>query len=292
MTTTYDHPEYRGLLAAVKAAPADDLPRKVLADWLEENGEQERAEFIRVQVELAKAEREPPPEVRKLAQVVGAFVRPEVVFSARVPPRLRSRSAELLALHGHRWAGGGMLHTPAGVVRIDPEAARADQRPVCEWHRGFLHTVRGPLAALIGGECGRCGGTGVVGGWVGDGIQTPVDYDEHPCPTCDGTGHTPGVLPALVRREPVRVVEVTDAHPLDNAGVNTYFGGHPNPADQWYWIRQTGHTRTGWEIPGEVFDHLARDEFPTPDAARSALSDGLLAWAEAQTSPAPAGSAG
>lgn len=46
------------LLAAVLAAPADDLPRLVVADWLEEHGEPERAEFIRVQCEL---DRTPAP---------------------------------------------------------------------------------------------------------------------------------------------------------------------------------------------------------------------------------------
>ncbi len=39
------HPEYIALLAAVRANPADDLPREVLADWLEEHGETKRAEF-------------------------------------------------------------------------------------------------------------------------------------------------------------------------------------------------------------------------------------------------------
>ena len=38
------------LLNAVAAAPADDLPRLVYADWLDEHGRPERAEFIRLQV--------------------------------------------------------------------------------------------------------------------------------------------------------------------------------------------------------------------------------------------------
>lgn len=38
------------LLAAILADPNDDLPRLVYADWLEENGEPERAEFIRSQI--------------------------------------------------------------------------------------------------------------------------------------------------------------------------------------------------------------------------------------------------
>ena len=49
-----DHPDYRGFLAAIRATPADDLPRLALADWLDERGEHARAEFIRVQCELAR----------------------------------------------------------------------------------------------------------------------------------------------------------------------------------------------------------------------------------------------
>jgi uncharacterized protein (TIGR02996 family) len=38
-------------IAAIAANPADDLPRLVFADWLDENGEPERAAFIRAQVQ-------------------------------------------------------------------------------------------------------------------------------------------------------------------------------------------------------------------------------------------------
>ena len=44
----------RALLAAVLAAPDDDTPRLVYADWLTEQGDGERAEFVRVQCELAR----------------------------------------------------------------------------------------------------------------------------------------------------------------------------------------------------------------------------------------------
>jgi len=43
--------EEAALLKAVCRAPADDLPRLVYADWLEEHDRAERAEFIRLQVE-------------------------------------------------------------------------------------------------------------------------------------------------------------------------------------------------------------------------------------------------
>jgi uncharacterized protein (TIGR02996 family) len=43
-----------GLLRAILADPADDLPRLAYADWLEEQGESDRAEFVRVQYELTQ----------------------------------------------------------------------------------------------------------------------------------------------------------------------------------------------------------------------------------------------
>ena len=54
MTTAADG---LGLLDAILADPADDAPRLVYADWLDENGQAERAEFIRLQVALAAHER-------------------------------------------------------------------------------------------------------------------------------------------------------------------------------------------------------------------------------------------
>lgn len=42
------------LVAAICAEPGEDTPRLAYADWLEENGEGDRAEFVRVQVEKAK----------------------------------------------------------------------------------------------------------------------------------------------------------------------------------------------------------------------------------------------
>ena len=49
MTTDLD-----GLLAGILASPDDDLPRLMYADALDEAGEHSRAEFIRVQVEIAR----------------------------------------------------------------------------------------------------------------------------------------------------------------------------------------------------------------------------------------------
>ncbi|QJW95286.1 TIGR02996 domain-containing protein [Frigoriglobus tundricola] len=48
--------EREALLRAVCDTPDDDTPRLVFADWLQENGDEARAEFIRVQIELSRAQ--------------------------------------------------------------------------------------------------------------------------------------------------------------------------------------------------------------------------------------------
>src|SRR5262245_51996028 len=47
-------PEQEKLLDGIRQHPEDDLPRLVYADWLEDNGQPERAELIRVQIVLSR----------------------------------------------------------------------------------------------------------------------------------------------------------------------------------------------------------------------------------------------
>jgi uncharacterized protein (TIGR02996 family) len=51
-------------LATIIATPDDDAPRLVFADWLEEHGDADRAEFIRLQIAVS---REPSAEPRRRA---------------------------------------------------------------------------------------------------------------------------------------------------------------------------------------------------------------------------------
>lgn len=61
--------EHEAFLRAIFDAPDDDTPRLVYADFLEENGEPVRAEFIRVQCRLAALPAGPEsPEVHDLRQ--------------------------------------------------------------------------------------------------------------------------------------------------------------------------------------------------------------------------------
>jgi uncharacterized protein (TIGR02996 family) len=74
----------RGLLQAILEDPQFDGVRLVYADWLEEHGESERAEFIRVQCELEPIRR------RYEDERVGA---------------LRLRESDILRDHQDRWLG-------------------------------------------------------------------------------------------------------------------------------------------------------------------------------------------
>jgi uncharacterized protein (TIGR02996 family) len=69
-----------GLLRAIRDKPDDDGLRLVYADWLEEHGEAERAEFLRVQIGLANA-----------------------VGDGACDPALLDRQNELLESHQNRW---------------------------------------------------------------------------------------------------------------------------------------------------------------------------------------------
>jgi uncharacterized protein (TIGR02996 family) len=76
------HPTELGLLNAIHADPRDDAPRLVYADWLEESGKQDYAEFIRLQIEAARAHKD-----------------------LWTDPKQSLREGELLRAHRDDWAG-------------------------------------------------------------------------------------------------------------------------------------------------------------------------------------------
>jgi uncharacterized protein (TIGR02996 family) len=53
------------LLRAILDQPKEDTPRLVYADWCDENGQPERAEFIRVQVTIARWGTTPPADAEE-----------------------------------------------------------------------------------------------------------------------------------------------------------------------------------------------------------------------------------
>ena len=77
---------------AVCVNPADDLTRLAFADWLDEHGEHDRAEFVRVQCRIATLEREGYgwPVCAKCGRAK-AWISP-CCWPARTAPKSRARS--------------------------------------------------------------------------------------------------------------------------------------------------------------------------------------------------------
>lgn len=86
-------PGYEPFLRAICAEPDDDTVRLVYADWLQENGQPERAEFIRLQIAF-EGRRAAPPRNRVL------FARYRA--ACRTASRWRN---ELPRIVGVRWPG-------------------------------------------------------------------------------------------------------------------------------------------------------------------------------------------
>src|SRR5690242_9892719 len=94
-------PQEQAFLADVIASGGDDAPRLVFADWLEDNGQAHRAEFIRLQCRLAGVDELDPQR-----------------------QALKQREWELLAVHRDDWTQA----LPAWVWTQGPP----------EFQRGFV----------------------------------------------------------------------------------------------------------------------------------------------------------
>jgi uncharacterized protein (TIGR02996 family) len=212
---------------------ADDALRLAYADLLEEEGEADRAEFVRVQVELA----------RDWGEVSEQGIKDGLTDAGR---RRHPRFASLVRRERELQAPGRRWWSDYGP---------GDRVTVREWRRGFARSV-----ALACAD------------WLAHG-------------------------PALVRRQPVEVVRLTDKGPTEYAP-----GGGPS---YWRWFdgsRGSGRRyedapagMTGDELPARLWEayrrlaaaHGLTWEHPAGAAAAVEwLSEGLLSWARS-TEPTP-----
>lgn len=89
------NPEWQGLLANILANPNDDFPREVAADWLEDHGGEQRAEYIRLQLRYAQLECE--YDVHKIGPIAASHP------AAVEIERLHFREKELRGAYGLQW---------------------------------------------------------------------------------------------------------------------------------------------------------------------------------------------
>ena len=94
--------ERAAFISAILDNPDDDTARLVFADWLQEHGEPERAEFIRCQIEAAKLP-EPKREKSKPAKRAAALLKKHEAEWRKVVPE---REDDYFYLYGGRTLAG------------------------------------------------------------------------------------------------------------------------------------------------------------------------------------------
>lgn len=171
-------------LEPIRRYLADDQPRLAYADWLEENGHAAQAEFIRVQCDLAETDLGHHDEL--CGPNIGCVHWCPVLIRETQKADLARREEFLLNDNWRDWLEG-LQH----VLRADTNLFTAGfsgsvLRVAVTFRRGFITTVDGNMADLIGVE--------------------------------DGSGFMPrpGLLPVVMahRMSAVERVRVTDKSPL------------------------------------------------------------------------------
>jgi len=249
VTTTATH---AGFIPDICEHPDDDSIRLIYADYLEDHGDPERAEFIRVQVEVNGPRQEWDAIQRQgcwtchnrqvlLKRMAGGQTMPSpckrcsdlecYVYSREAKERsyLEANAYELgeeciPGEPGWHVAGPGELIAVNGITLL--------------FRRGFIAEIHAPLAVL----------------------------EKH--------------LTALVRQHPIERVRVTDKEPKHYQAIPFY-------REHWSWWGNDMPDKE--DIPMELFQLLSGDDpslsnqlypdcknFPTAEAAHAALSEALL----------------
>ncbi len=269
-----DHDRF---LRCIIDRPDEDGPRLVYADWLEEDGDSDFAEFIRVSIELAGI------GSHNTWSTLGDSVTPRDPFQKPLCEcvwcSLSRRSAALLAIHSRTWAEPVTRLLPkcpacrgtrdsryAGTATFNDlpcgvcKATGHDPAYSIAFDRGFAYPI-GPLAGLWGETCERCYGTG----------HASLTRMETDCADCI-KGHRPGILDAICRIAPLTTCGVGDR--------DSSFGRH-NTFGWW----NNGENDEPDDIPRAIWDKLTGFEsnsyatcklYSTAALAQSALVTALI----------------
>lgn len=264
--------DFANLMKAVCASPADDLPRLVLADWLEENGQPERAEFIRLQCELEKV-REYGGGHCPGCLVAGGELHADGCWVKAG----RKRESDLVDAHIRVWLdvavpGAVMSHwSPHNTVPYFVLPARPSD----------------PVRAVNVERVTRGFWTGVaceLDTWFGFWDVVEVTRPGELVRRYQKTLFNPGIGGTLVSSQPIDWVTITDRHP-----------GEYGDTREWYFVRWTPQvTHDIHTLPPEVFDRIPGEvhvnqlgthtkHFPNSGMANAALSAACIDWANSPT---------
>ncbi len=263
------------LLAAICVNPGDDTVRLVYANWLEESGQGERAEFCRVQVELSHT---PEPALLTIGPLIGRATKKHR-FGGTC---MRCTDEVYCTYHGLVMREKELFpcvyrdNLPGPFVpNLDGHVGR--DAPHAHYRRGFVEGVTCTAAEWLAhadamlwhpdqkGTCGRCEGDGKAHG-ADRPFEWSPDVTYGKCVVCKGSGKGTVPRPFPATAQPITRVTLTmmpysiifTDSADDTIGVLRRPGRHKRfDVSAWAWKNCDGNwTRAVCEMewPGVTFD--------------------------------------
>lgn len=230
-------------IRAIIENPDDDPLRLVYADWLTENGQEERGELIRVQMELAKLGPKPPECTSGYDRILtgGICLRCQRIIDwacdagpldQRSSNLLQKLASEFPYFTSHNWSRGFVEEVYATAERFleDVDKAIWKKTEVCPNCDGL-------------GETRFCDAAG--------------DMDDEPCKSCGGSlsgGYKRGSgnidLPCPLTAHPIRCVVITSLASPSNPRMQSLSTKHKYD----WWPTDGPELNTTWELMLAMFE--------------------------------------
>lgn len=227
------------------AAPNDDLPRLIYADWLDEHGEPERAEFIRAMIAHPKC-------------FVGECNHRDYLRRIEGEPCPDAVGKSLEYLRASKDFGKPILGSYLVSRNYDGATLTIA--------RGFPDEIRCTLTQWVGVVCGLCE-------WEGGQRRKELKL----CSKCHGTGRVPGIAGRVCGAWPVTKVVLTDCEPVRCDNRYTWWclvqnrHGH-QVIDRLIWEELKGYFEYGGGRP------VLLKWYPSKELALTALSDAAIRY--------------
>ena len=186
------------LLRRILECPDDDAPRLIYSDWLEEQGEDERARFIRLDVERNSRW----PNFKSICQADREYLYPD-------HERLAEIEKQLFELAGYE---------NGACKRCDWHEHLTHHGTQWSYERGLVSSVSLTCEVFVGGQCETCKGLG----WPDFASYNARNFRRDfapPCYKCRGTGRIEGVARELFSRHPILSIKLVDKKPADIANI-------------------------------------------------------------------------
>lgn len=288
--------DQESVFRAILRDPEDDTVRLAYADVLSELGQSARAEFIRVQVELAKTPMfedqyescracggdgmsDPPPYHRTCRACRGTGKKDHEAYE-RVKELLNRESA-LWQSYASEWFSANARVLPnsaaalvdvTGTVDVGSLVGNLKGDVLCV-RRGFADEVRSESWKLFSNMCGACSE---------DPTRTACTYCGNE--TGDATGLTNGYAARLFDAHPISRVRLTDKEPGDVSGNWCWERRRPYIYDNEDEVHIEVHILVHrlWNAARETQKHVTAKSGPvwlyydSEDDAKAALSAGAV----------------